>query len=149
VHRFVALALSLAIPVAALAAPLVHVHPDEHATAHHGGATVHAHWAGHGDAPGAGDGHGQGHGDDAGRGPGRVASGSPFVDGVDRDRALFFSAFIAVTPSAMPTPGVVPAAVALPVPVERPAHLSLAVTHGHDPPVSRLLPARAPPSFLS
>ena len=56
-HRFAALALSLAIPVAALAAPLLHVHPDEHATAHHRGATVHSHWSGHSGTPAAGHSH--------------------------------------------------------------------------------------------
>jgi hypothetical protein len=151
VHRFAALALSLAIPVAALAAPLLHVHPDEHATAHHRGATVHSHWSGHSGTPAAGHSHDADHDadHDANRGRASTTSDGPALDAVDRDRAVFFSAYVAVTPSVLPAPGIVPNAVALPVPLERAAHLSVQVAHGHDPPLTRLLPARAPPSFLS
>ena len=156
-HRFAALALSLAIPVAALAAPLLHVHPDEHATAHHRGATVHSHWSGHSGTP-AGHRHHDSNairdanhdGDrDGARVPASTSSDGPTLHTADRDRAIFFSAYVAVTPAALPSPGIVPNAVALPVPLERAAHLSVEVAHGHDPPLTRLLPARAPPSFLS
>jgi hypothetical protein len=145
VHRFVALALSLAIPVAAAAAPLLHAHPGDRATAHHRGATVHSHWSGHGDTPAAGHSHDDDH--DAGDGRAWVTSDAPIFDTLDPDRAIFFSTFVAVTPPLLPTPGIVPNAVALPVPHERAAHLNVEVAHGHDPPFTRSLPARAPPSL--
>jgi hypothetical protein len=129
VRKVVAIALALAVHIAALSAPLVHAHPDDHATGHHGGRAVHSHWAGHS--------HSAGHSD------------APAIGPEDHDRAVFLAAFIAVAASRLDAPGVARAVFALPVPVETIAHLNVQVTHGHDPPFFVSLPARAPPAFLS
>jgi hypothetical protein len=125
----VAIALSLAIQAAALSAPLVHAHPDDHATEHHGGAEVHSHWGGH---------H---HSQDP--------SHAPALDATDRDRAVFFSAFVAVAASLFPTQAVTLGVFELPAPPERGPHRVIEIANGHDPPCFRSLSSRAPPSFLS
>ena len=122
------LVLALALQSAALSLPFVHVHPDEHATEHHHGRTVHTHWHHHAaDTP----------------------SDTPTLGGTDDDRALAFGVFVAVTAPPIPDLSPAPGLFVLPVPDVRAAHPSCEVAHGHDPPRSRLLPSRAPPSFLS
>jgi hypothetical protein len=128
VHRLVPIALAFAIPMAALGAPLVHAHPDDHDTAHHRARAVHTHWTGHGDSS--------------------APSESPSLGTEDHDRAVFFGAFVAVATATIHTPAVVPTAFVLPVPVERAAHPAVEVAHGLDPPFLPL-PSRAPPAFLS
>jgi hypothetical protein len=129
VRKAIAIALSLAVQAAALSAPLVHAHPDDHATEHHGARAVHSHWAGH-SAP-----HG--------------SSGHPALEADDHDRAVFLGAFAAAAVSPRYAPGVMHAVFALPLPVEGVAHRGVEVAHGHDPPVVRTLPSRAPPAHLS
>lgn len=129
VRRVVAIALALAVQGAALTSPLVHAHPDEHATGHHAGREVHTHWAGHDQSH---------HSPDA-----------PAFDRADQDRAVFLNTFVAVAVPAFPAPVLTPAVIELPVPAERAAHQAIDITHGHDPPYSRSLPSRAPPAFLS
>jgi hypothetical protein len=129
VRKALAVALSLAIQVAALSAPFVHAHPDQHATAHHDGSAIHSHWGGHG------------HKSDHPDGPG--------LSGPDEDRAVFMAAFVAVTAGAARTVAVVESPFVPPTPTELAAHRSVEIAHGHDPPALRSLPSRAPPAFLS
>jgi hypothetical protein len=129
VRRVLALALSLAIQAAGISVPLVHAHPDEHATSHHVGRAVHAHWGGHGHTHAPADG--------------------PALEETQHDRAVSVNAFVAVGVRPFPAPVVIPVAVALPAPVERAAHETVEISPGHDPPFYRSLPARAPPAHLS
>jgi len=129
VRRVIAIALSLAVQAAALSAPLVHAHPDDHATEHHGAGEVHSHWAGH---------H---HPQDS--------SHSPALDATDHDRAVFLNAFVAVAASSFPGQAVTLGAFELPAPRERAPHRVIEIANGHDPPCLRSLSSRAPPSFLS
>ena len=128
-RKVIAVALALAVQATAVSAPLVHAHPDEHATPHHAGRAVHTHWAG----------HGQSH----------HSSNAPAVGTADHDRAVFLNAFVAVAVSPVPAPGVTPAILDLPVPAERPAHRIFDTARSHDPPFFRSLSSRAPPVFLS
>ena len=128
-RRVLAISLSLAVQVAALSAPLVHAHPDEHGTAHHDGKAVHTHWGGHEHASDHRDG--------------------PAVSGRDEDRAIFMTLFVAVTTAATRLVAVVETPVVPPVPVELIAHRNVEVTHGHDPPALSSLPSRAPPALPS
>jgi hypothetical protein len=129
VRKVLAVALSLAVQAAGLSAPVVHAHPDEHATAHHSGRAVHSHWGGHA--------HSQ-HQSDA-----------PAVGASERDRAVFLDAFVAVAVSAFPAPALMAAMNELPIPAERSAHRTIEITHGHDPPSLRSLSSRAPPALLA
>jgi hypothetical protein len=129
VRNAVAVALSLALQAAALSAPLVHAHPDDHATDHHGGRTVHTHWAGHGHSHRAPD--------------------TPFIDHADDDRAIFLNAFVAVAAEPVAAPVVAPLIFELAVPAERAAHQVVDIAPGHDPPGAASLPSRAPPARLS
>jgi hypothetical protein len=125
VRKVLALALSLAVQAAGLQAPLVHAHPDDHATEHHAGRALHSHWGGHASKPHAPEG---------------PAAGAP-----DHDRAVFVGAFAAVAVAAFPAPAVADTVATLPVPPERAAHNSIDISPGHDPPSARSLPTRAPP----
>jgi hypothetical protein len=129
VRKVIAVALSLAVQVAALSAPLVHAHPDDHATEHHDGRTVHTHWAG----------HAQSH----------HSSAAPDLETSDHDRAVFLDAFVAVAASSLPAHGLTHVLFELPVPPERAAHRVVEIVRSHDPPFFRSLSSRAPPAFLS
>jgi hypothetical protein len=129
VRKVIALALAIAVQAAALSAPLVHAHPDDHATEHHSAREVHTHWASHGAVHDSSDG--------------------PSFDAADHDRAVFLNAFLAVAASSLPAFGVTHAVFELPVPAERAAHRFIEIGRSHDPPSFRSLPARAPPAFLS
>lgn len=128
-RKALAVALVTAIQLAALGAPLVHAHPDERATAHHDGRTVHTHWAGHGHAP--------------------RTTHTPVIDHADDDRAVFLTVFVAVAPEPLSTPEAPPAVFELAVPAERAAHRVIDIAPGHDPPHLASIPSRAPPSLLS
>ena len=128
-RKVLALALSLAVQAAALSAPLVHAHPDGHATEHHGAREIHTHWAGHS--------------------PSHDSSDGPAADAPDHDRAVFLNAFVAVAATSFPIPSVTISVFELPVPRERAPHRVVEIAHGHDPPCLRSLSSRAPPSFLS
>ena len=130
VRKLIALALSLALQVAAIGAPLVHSHPEEHATDHHNGPAVHAHWAGHRSA------HHQ------------VPDG-PSLDDNDHDRAVYIATFIAVAGPSFSVPGVTQQVFNLPPSTERAAHRRIDTVRTHDPPTFRSVSPRAPPRFLS
>jgi hypothetical protein len=130
VRRTLAIVLGLTLQAAALNAPLTHAHPDNPGNGvagHHSERTVHTHWAGHRRSHGTSEG--------------------PLIDADDHDRAVFFGAFIAVAPTQLPADGLIFSPFALLVPVERAAHPSVDVTHGHDPPHVGHLPSRAPPAL--
>jgi hypothetical protein len=129
VRKLIAVVLTLAVPAAALTAPFVHAHPDYHETAHHAGLAVHAHWTSHAHRT--------------------TAPGLPQLGTEDEDRAIFLNAFVAVATATMGVPAIVHPSFALPVPVERSAHRSVDVAHGHDPPLADALSPRAPPAFLA
>jgi hypothetical protein len=125
----IAIALVLSVQGAALGARFVHLHPDDHATAHHSGRVVHTHWAGH-----ARSAH-----------PEHTASLGP----ADSDRAIFGNTFIAVAVSVLAAPAVALTTFVLVVPVEQAAHRPVDVVRSHDPPYVGVLSSRAPPAFLS
>jgi hypothetical protein len=128
VQKIVAVVLALGVQGAALTAPFLHAHPDDHATPHHSGRAVHTHWGGH----------------DHSQRP----TGNPAIDADDHDRAIFLNAFVAVAVSAIAF-ALAQQAFEVPIPSERPAHRSIIVTHSHDPPIFGSLASRAPPALLS
>lgn len=127
-RRLLAAVLTAAVQVALVGAPLVHAHPDDHATEHHHGRAVHAHWTGHSHSPHQAD--------------------TPVLGSPDHDRAVFLSAFVAVAVSAFATPATSHSSYELPSPAETAAHRSVGVVHGHDPPFLQPRTSRAPPACL-
>lgn len=126
-RKVIAVALSLAVQAAALSAPLVHAHPDDHATEHHGAREIHAHRADHAHFDRASDG--------------------PVLDAADHDRAVFLNAFIAVAASLMPAHAVTRGVFNVPVPAERAPHRVIPIAHSHDPPFLPSLSSRPPPAL--
>ena len=124
------LALSVALQAAALTAPLVHEHPDDDATDHHRGRTVHSHWTGHQ--------HDDSH----------TARG-PALSEADHDRAVFLNSFVAVREVRAPAPALSFETVELSAPAERRPYRAIEVVRSHDPPIGASLSCRAPPSPLS
>jgi hypothetical protein len=129
VQKAIAVVLALGVQAAALTAPLLHAHPDDHATGHHSGRSVHTHWDGH----------------DYSQHP----SNDPAINADDHDRAVFLNPFVAVAASPLSAVAVAQQPFEIPVPSERPAHRSVHVAHSHDPPVLGSLQPRAPPTLLS
>jgi hypothetical protein len=129
VQKVIAVVLALAVQAAALYGPLVHAHLDDHATEHHNGRVIHTHWAD----------HAQSH----------HSSDALALEADNHDGAVFLNAFVAVAASSLPTLGPALGVFELPAPVERRAHRSVVIVHGHDPPLFRSLSSRAPPAFLS
>ena len=124
-----AVVLVVAVQAAAVGAPLVHAHLDDHATDHHDAGTVHSHFSGHHTS--------------------RPPATGLRVEDDDVERAVFLQLFLAVSVASF---GALPAVVEsfeINVPAEAPLRQVLLVVHGHDPPFTRLRPARAPPANLS
>ena len=128
-RKLVALALAVAVQGAVLTAPLVHAHPDDHATDHHAAGAVHTHWDGHRHTS--------------------PSSDVPAFDTEDADRAVYLNALVATAPAVTSAPVVPLSAFVLPRPAERAAHRRVEVVRSHDPPGVGSLPSRAPPTFLS
>lgn len=124
------LALSVALQAGAVTAPLVHEHPDDAATDHHRGRTIHSHWTGH-------------QHDD-----GPTARG-PSLTEADHDRAVFLDIFVAVREVRAPAPTLSFEPVELSAPAERRPYRAIEVVRSHDPPIGASLSSRAPPSCLS
>lgn len=134
-RKFVAGLLMAALPAAALVGLVLHVHPDEHDSAHHPAQAVHAHFGG----------HGHGHAGHAVRHDGR-----PEIDDVDHhERAVYFETFVGETTASIVIAAAVPAGIDLPAPAVQAAQPPVQVVHGHDPPSRSRLAPRAPPPFLS
>ena len=129
-RKVIAVTVIFAVQAAVLGAPLVHAHPDDHATTHHEGRSVHTHWAGHS--------HSTHHRTDA-----------PSFSADDHDRAVFLNPFVAVAVSHLAVPSAAQAVFRLIVPEERAALGGVEVVRSHDPPFTSSLLSRAPPALLS
>jgi hypothetical protein len=129
-RKFLAIVSVVAVQCAALTAPFIHVHLENHVTGHHAGPAMHAHLSEH-------TGHHALHHDGL------------EVEGPDDDRAIYPQIFVAVGAASFDPPALVAESVVLPFPSERPAIRPLTVFHGHDPPGHTRLSPRAPPAFLS
>ena len=129
IRTLTAVGLSVAIPLGALSAPLVHAHPDQHDSDHHRAHEIHAHVSGHASLPTFPDG--------------------ARLDDHEAERAVSLQLFVAVAQTSFDVP---PAAITtwkLGTPAETPAPYSLLIVHGHDPPFIGSLGSRAPPAFPS
>ncbi len=132
-----AVGLSVAIPLGALNAPLVHAHLDGLDTDHHRAHEIHAHVAGHSSPPTV------------------LPTTLPTTtDGLrlgdhDAERAVSLQLFVAVAQASFDVPAAVVASSQLGTPAEAPARNSLRIVHGHDPPFVGSLTSRAPPAFPS
>ena len=127
IRAFTAAALSVAIPLGALCAPLVHAHVADGDGDHHGATRIHAHVTGHSPLP--------------------VVPGAARIDDHDGDRAVYLQLFVAVAQASLDVPAAVVPSWDLATPAESPARRSLHVVHGHDPPFLTSVPSRAPPVF--
>jgi hypothetical protein len=129
IRRFIAIGLSVAVQTAAFSAPLVHAHPDDHATDHHAPRSVHAHVSAHAVPAPAGD--------------------EAAFRNLESERTVFLQLFVAISGASIEVPAASVTAFQLAAPEETSAHLSLQIVHGHDPPVASAVASRAPPAFLS
>lgn len=128
-RKVLSVVLAWSLLAAGLTAPLVHAHPDAHASDHHDGDAVHAHWGGHEHAPRQAD--------------------EPSLDASNHDRAIYLNPFLAEAGAPLPDPGVMPGVFTLPVPPERTAVRRIEVVRSHDPPARFSTAPRPPPPFLS
>lgn len=129
-----AVGLSLAIPLGALSAPLLHAHAPQLGADHHDSPEIHAHWGGQT--------HGHGPRD-------RVVPEGVERDDHESERAVSLQWFVAVPQASFDVPQGVVTSVDVEVPSESAAHDPLRVVHGHDPPFLPSLGSRAPPAFRS
>ena len=132
-RAIVAVSLAVALQLAALGAPLVHAHLDDHDhDGHHAAARVHAHLGGHGSI------HRVTHHDD------------PAVsEGEDAERATGLQLFVAVEPAPFSIPALPQARYTLPSPLQSIMRRPPVVAHSHDPPGGGPAASRAPPALLS
>jgi hypothetical protein len=128
VKRLLAFGVAVAVQIGAVWAPFLHAHVDEDA-GHHQPTAVHAHLSGHA--------------------PSHAAHCGMALDEPDHDRAIYLQVFVAVQTVPFEVPAAAPALFDLTAPPEQPAHVTVEVTHGHDPPLVSALDSRPPPSFLS
>jgi hypothetical protein len=124
IRRVLTFGLAVAVQAGAVCAPFLHAHVDEDAD-HHQPAAVHAHLSGHA--------------------PSHAAHCGIALDEPDHDRAIYLQAFVAVQPAPFEVPAAAPALFDLTTPPEQPAHVTVEVTHGHDPPLVSALDSRPPP----
>ena len=115
--------LALSVPIGAMCAPFLHAHVDEDADHHHP-TSVHAHLSGH---------------------PSDVPHNGATLEEPDHDRAIYLQTFVAVQPAPFDVPAIAPTLFVMAAPPERPAHVAVDVTHGHDPPLATALDSRPPP----
>jgi hypothetical protein len=132
-RAIVAVSSAVVLQLAALGAPLLHAHLDDHDhDGHHGVARVHAHLGGHATAHHSRHHHGQAIDEDE-----------------SAERATGLQLFVAVEPTPFAIPAVPQARYALPVPLASIMRRPPAVTHSHDPPRVGTAASRAPPAFPS
>ncbi|HLG60214.1 MAG TPA: hypothetical protein VI485_33035 [Vicinamibacterales bacterium] len=124
IRRVLTFGLAVAVQAGAVCAPFLHAHVDEDHDDHHS-TSVHAHLSGHTPS------HALHHG---------IA-----VDEPDHDRAVYLQLFVAVQATPFEIPAIAPALSDLTALPERPAHGTVEVTHGHDPPLVAALDSRPPP----
>ena len=129
-----AVGLSLAIPLGALTAPLVHAHPGELSTNHHHAHEIHAHFGGHSSLQTSHD--------------GVVPDGGRLEDR-DSERSVSLQLFVAVAQTSFDVPAAVVTSCYLGSLAEAAAHDPLRVVHGHDPPYIASTESRAPPVIPS
>ena len=150
-RKLIAVAVTLAMPVAAVCAPLVHAHLDDHAHGHR----IHAHLSGHASHHDEGHGHSRSseepalaakhhhadeHGDPA----------ATFVAADDSsERATSVPLYVAVQKDVLLQPVLPPASFAMAAPLRSVLRRPPDVVRSHGPPVVRLSPSRAPPSFAA
>src|SRR5688572_32002807 len=127
IRTLTAVGLSVAIPLGALCAPLVHAHVDDHDADHHRTHKIHAHVSHHSS---------------------HSTAAESRVHDDEADRAVSLQLFVAVAPASFDVPAAVVTSWDLGALAESPARHSLRVVHGHDPPFLTSLPSRAPPAFL-
>jgi hypothetical protein len=125
----IAIGLSVAFQAAALAAPLVHAHVGGHDSDHrHDGSRVHAHFSEHALSH-------------------HHSPGPRLSD--DAERTVSLQLFVAVSASTFHlSPALLPSFNLILPETNAPRDL-LRVVHGHDPPLARSGPSRAPPALLS
>ena len=150
-RRLLAVSLSVAVPIGALCAPLVHVHPDDHHDGHHASGRVHAHLSGHNlddhDRDHHDDDHDIDHHDiDDHDAPSNSVAVEAEDDPEQVARATFF---VAVQVDDLIPAGLQPLGFTLPAPLESIMARPPAVSHGHDPPAVSASSPRAPPARLS
>lgn len=132
IRTLTAVGLSVAIPLGALCAPLVHAHLDDHHDGHHAANRVHAH-------PG---GHKVDHPFSSERG---LAIGAD----ADPEHIIRLQVFVAVHAAAPSSAALSQARYSLPAPLESVMPRPPAVVHSHDPPGASSAGPRAPPAFPS
>lgn len=132
VRRLLAVCLSVAVPIGALCAPLVHAHLDDHHGDHHDANRVHAHLGGH----------------DVDRhvSPGHELAIEPDAD---PEHVTRLQVFVAVHAAAPASPALPQTRYTLPAPLESVMRRPPAVVHSHDPPATSSAGPRAPPAFPS
>jgi hypothetical protein len=129
----IAVSLAAALQLAALGAPLLHAHLDDHDhDGHHGAARVHAHLGGHSTAR-----HATQHDDPA------------VTEDEDSERATGLQLFVAVEPTPFSIPALPEARYAVPMPLESIMRKPPVVAHSHGPPGGRPAALRGPPAFPS
>ena len=133
IRTLTSVGLSVAIPLGALCAPLVHAHVDDHDGDHHRAHEIHAHVSDHVTSDR----------------PTHPAAAASRVDEDETGRAVYLQLFVAVAYASFDVPAAAATSWDLAAPAESPARQSLRVVHGHDPPFLRSLASRAPPAFLS
>lgn len=130
-RRFVAVVTCASLVAAALAAPMTHVHDDDHATDHHKPQAIHAHFSGHASP------------DDT------DTDNDPNVRSNETEQTRYLQVFVAVAGASIELPAAAVSPFQLVAPEEAAAHRPVQVVHAHDPPLARSLGSRAPPPFLS
>jgi len=129
-RTLIAVGLSVAVQFAAAGAPLVHAHLGGHGSDHHGSPqTIHSHFSGHST-------------------PHHHPGGRNFDDN-DAEHTVFLQWFVAVGVASFHLPPALVSSFDLIPPAAAAPHEVLQVVHGHDPPLARSGPSRAPPAILS
>ena len=124
IRRVLTFGLAVAVQTGTVWGPFLHAHVDEDHDDHHS-TPVHAHFSGHA--------------------PSHAVHKGVAVDEPDHNRAIYLQVFVAVQPAAFEIPAIAPALFDLAAPPERPAHVTVEITHGHDPPLVSALDSRPPP----
>lgn len=138
IRTLAAVGLSVALPLGALCAPLLHAHLDDHHADHHDANRVHAHLGGH-DV----DHH------DASSEE-QIAEGRPEVaPDADPEGVTRLQVFVAVHPGTPAAPALPLARYTLPAPLESIMRRPPVVVHSHGPPSVSSAGSRAPPAFPS
>ena len=128
-RRLLAFGLSVAIQAAALSAPLIHAHLDDHDDDHHGAGRIHAHLDGH-----------RPHDHDDADAPALQGEESP-------ERVVGVPLFVAAQPETPIEPALAPAPFELPSVATSLMRRRPGEVRSHGPPAPSSLAARAPPAF--